>query len=515
MRIQLFDQPEADWERLPPPISALKAVAEPRPSVRGVEGPQGVTLPSWRIPSSPQEPPPEPNEPDFPSVPGEPWQEWAGGYIEERFIPGLRWKTEADYLRDNPRPVPPVPTVPRAQTLAPTLTNIRSWLEKQAPDYLTRGLSAYKDTLAQAFGNQFEILGNDKIRLGGRTYDLIGNYGGPGAAWWGGDVTDEYGGEGGRTRLPGLPIGGFDINAMSGFPGFDDPNLRLYEEGIRKRIGELTQPVVDPYRDRLIAELQDRMAGLRAPIESPQYDQLLRDLNTRMEELRGPLYGESEENLLRTTDLDAINRQREEAKRDMVGRLAQLGHEKDSGTIAEAMLQIDRYYDQLSTQAQTAFSTEAIRQTQARKGQAIELGGQAAGVEQAKRQEQQARMSEALGLAEALSNVSYGTRQEQEQIRNQTLTLLSMLPELDERTLNQAMAILSGQPYTAPSLVSQMLGYGQLGLQGQQQALQAKQYGTQNLISLLTGLGSILPSILKMFPTGSGSAGGSLPAGAG
>lgn len=388
----------------------------------------------------------------------------------------------------------------RPTTLAPTLLNIRSWLEQQAPDYLTRGLLAYKDALTQAFGGQFEILGHDKIRLGGRTYDLISNYGGSNPAWWGGDITDEYGVEGGRPNLPGLPIAGFNISdPMAGFPGFDDPNLRLYEEGIRRRIEELKQQVSDPYRDRLIAELQDRMASLRAPFESPQFDQLLRDLTTRMEELRGPLYGESEENLLRTTDLDAIARQREEAKRDMVGRLAQLGHEKDSGTIAEAMIQIDRYYDQLATQAQTAFSTEAIRQIQARKGQAIELGGQAAGLEQLRRHEEQARNAEALGLAEMLSNISYGTRQEQEQIRNQTLTLLSMLPELDERTLNQAMAILSGQPYSAPSLVSQMLGYGQLGLRGQQQALEAGQYRTQNLITLLSGLGSILPSILQMF----------------
>jgi len=346
-------------------------------------------------------------------------------------IDQIRRSSEAQqYAAGGAQPTsPPTPTTP----LPPTQQNIMAYLGSLDP---TKGLSAYKDELWSRFGVRIE--GEDKIVLpDGSKYDIIIDYGLQSAKW--NDHWDLYGGAGGSgaSGAPGVSGVPFTTGGVLGGDIWSDPSLQLLEKLGRYRLDELFQPVDDPYRDQFFKMLEERI-----------------------KQLQGPAFTDTEESTLRTSATDQLQRDRQAAHDEIDRRLAALGHGKGSGTLVQAHLEVDRQFDQLVNAQQRGFDVYAINTLNQRRDQAVGLGGSAA-------------------------QLSQGVRDEEQGRRREALTIAAMFPELQSQQLMQANAILTGSPYSGPSIFSQMMQLAGLGNQQQQYSQNANN-------AFWSGLGSVL-----------------------
>jgi hypothetical protein len=90
-----------------------------------------------------------------------------------------------------------------------------------------------------------------------------------------------------------------------------------------------------------------------------QWEQLLRQLVERMTTPQ-PTWTDAQMDLMQTQSLDPLERQRQAMKQQQTQRLAQRGIVPGSGVFDEAMAAIDRQFNQLRTQTQADFATQAI-----------------------------------------------------------------------------------------------------------------------------------------------------------
>lgn len=90
-----------------------------------------------------------------------------------------------------------------------------------------------------------------------------------------------------------------------------------------------------------------------------QWEQLLRQLVERMTKPQ-PTWTDAQLDLMQTQSLDPLERQRAAMKQQQTQRLAQRGIVPGSGIFDEAMAAIDRQFNQLRTQTQADFATQAI-----------------------------------------------------------------------------------------------------------------------------------------------------------
>lgn len=302
----------------------------------------------------------------------------------------------------------------------------------------------------------------DKVNIPGfGAVDVVRNtqYGGaqPFQWWWGGPGGSPSPGQPGAGGEPGAgagaegagggagvgagagypQVGGVPLDAYAGSPIWDDPALSLLEELSRYRLDELFQDVEDPYRDQFFEMLTQRIGELQ------QYP-----------------WTESQEGTLRTSATDRLQRDRQAAHEEMDRRLAAMGHGQGSGTLVEAHAEVDRQFDELYNAQQQGFDVYAINTVNQRRDQAVGLGATGAQLSQSVRDEEQAR-------------------------RREALTIAALFPELQGQQLNQALAVLSGSPYSGPSIFSQMMQLATLGNQQQQ-------YGQNQNNAFWSGLGSVL-----------------------
>lgn len=90
-----------------------------------------------------------------------------------------------------------------------------------------------------------------------------------------------------------------------------------------------------------------------------QWEQLIRKLVERMTTPQ-PTWTDAQLELMQTQSLDPLERQRAAMKQQQTQRLAQRGIVPGSGVFDEAMAAIDRQFNQLRTQTQADFATQAI-----------------------------------------------------------------------------------------------------------------------------------------------------------
>lgn len=90
-----------------------------------------------------------------------------------------------------------------------------------------------------------------------------------------------------------------------------------------------------------------------------EWEALLRQLVDRMNQPQ-PTWTDAQLELMQTQSLDPLERQRTAMKQQQTQRLAQRGIVPGSGIFDEAMAAIDRQFNQLRTQTQADFATQAI-----------------------------------------------------------------------------------------------------------------------------------------------------------
>jgi hypothetical protein len=265
-----------------------------------------------------------------------------------------------------------------------------------------------------------------------------GGLGSDNTAYWQGRFTEAPGThqEGG----PAIRGAGVDINA--GYPEnlFDDPGASLLESILRARLNELAAPVDDPSIGNLIAALTERV-----------------------KQLQGPVFSDGEEEAMRTKLFDQTERDRQSRIKSAIERMAALGHGKTSGTITDAVEQVNRGFDSTRATQQNNLTTSMI-------------------------DERQNRLNQALQLMSSIANVNQGTRDQEDSRRRELVSLASILEQMPQDRLQLAMAAAGNGSAPAP-LANELISLQNAGINQQESAANRR-------AGLQTGLGQIVAQII-------------------
>lgn len=207
----------------------------------------------------------------------------------------------------------------------------------------------------------------------------------------------------------------------SGFSGgpqiFDDPATKILEGLINGRLDSLSKPIANPAMDAFLGQ-------------ASKY----------IEQLNAPVYSEGEEKALRVKFFDQLEQDRQTALRDMTQRLAAMGHGEKSGTIPLALEKVNEHFNRLKAQKENELFTGSIQERQRRLQQALNVGAQAATMQGNQGTQQDARERE-------------------------SVTTGSILPDLEQQRLGQAMQSLGmggSSPTSLMSSVAQLMSSNQL-----------------------------------------------------
>lgn len=232
--------------------------------------------------------------------------------------------------------------------------------------------------------------------------------------------------------IPGVPVTPYSPNI------FTDPAAQLLEDLSRARLNELFAPVEDPYLGRLTDAIQRRIAEKNTPIKNAALDDLDRLLQERITSLQGAPFTDQQEQAIRAKLFDQLEQNRQSEIKSAVERLAALGHGSTSGTIQEAINQVNKRYDQLRAQAENNFATMAIDRARENANQVLDLGGQRASLVQGLYDTQEGRLDEGINLQSTLAELAAQTRAEEQARRREAMTTTGMLAELPVHRLQIA-----------------------------------------------------------------------------
>jgi hypothetical protein len=286
----------------------------------------------------------------------------------------------------------------------------------------------------------------------------------------------ENGGQGWGFIVPsGVSTGGNGLPGVN-LPGnqYSDSYTKMLEELIKSRLGQLTQPVNDPYRQQLAEALAKRAANLGAA--EPVYKQLLDFLQQRFTDLKGPGYTGAEGEVIRTGALDPIESDRAAAKKRVIDRLAARGLSPEDGIYQAALLEVDKVFDGMRGSAQTALTTNDLNRREDRAQRAQGIGAQLVDIPQMREREQ-------LDVFQALEMLSASVRGEDEARSREAISYGGALSDLGPQRLQLAMqaAGMGGNPMSLLSGLTSIAGLNQ----------NAALLNSQRSSSLWSGLGSI------------------------
>lgn len=180
---------------------------------------------------------------------------------------------------------------------------------------------------------------------------------------------------------------GSQPNAAPSYPGtsvFTDPATKHFEELLNQRISQL-----------------------QTPFTPPHYQQGIDQLQSYLQQLNGPAYTPQQMDLMQTQALDPLERQRGSAKQQLIQRMAAHGIGPTSGILEQAMQDLDQQFNQIRTQTQGQFATNAIQAQRQNAASAAMLAPQIAGLEQNQFNTQDTRNQGAVGLAQMIPEMAW------------------------------------------------------------------------------------------------------------
>lgn len=294
----------------------------------------------------------------------------------------------------------------------------------------------------------------------GRTFDVIRAAGiGTGQEW----VWQQNGGPGyvPRPEAPG--------------DQYNDPYTQFLEQILKGRIGSLGEGVNDPYRQQLMSAYQQRANALGSAAE-PQYQALIQRMEQRFNDLQGPGYTGAEGEAIRTQALDPIENDRAAAKKRIIERMAAMGHTMESGTMQQAINEVDKAFDGMRATTQTTLATTDVQRREGRQQRADAIKGALYDIPQARAREQ----LDVFGAMQMLEGIM---QQEQDSRGREQVSLSGALADLGPQRLQLAMqaAGMGGNP---SSYFGNLMQLANLNQQGQMLNMNRSS-------QLWSGLGSI------------------------
>lgn len=204
------------------------------------------------------------------------------------------------------------------------------------------------------------------------------------------------------SRDPGTAVGQGMANLFQGFSNdgggeenfdglnFTDPISRQYEGRINELYDQFMSPDMSRFDEafaalsgpiasnpeiaKIIAELQ-KQAGLWGEQRTASLDEYGNYIRPRVEELRAPAFSSTQEAGRRVASFDAMERERQQAKQNVIAQFEQLGHAPTSGVVAQALADVDRRFDSDRAKRENNLLLEAVNIESGRKSQADQLMG--------------------------------------------------------------------------------------------------------------------------------------------
>ena len=164
-----------------------------------------------------------------------------------------------------------------------------------------------------------------------------------------------------------------------------------------------SDPATQQYEQLLNAMIQ----RLQTPYQAPDLNPALDYLRNYFQQLQGPAYTDQQLGTMQTQALDPLERQRTVAKQQVMQRLSARGISQSSGIFEKALQDVDRQFDQLRTQTQGKFATNAIGQQNQNFAQAASLGPLIASLEQQQFQGNENRAMQGVQQASIIPNLAW------------------------------------------------------------------------------------------------------------
>jgi hypothetical protein len=235
---------------------------------------------------------------------------------------------------------------------------------------------------------------------------------------------------------------------------YSDPYTQFLEMLLKGRIGNLGQPVNDPYRQQYMDAMSRRSAALTAA--EPDYQTLVGSMRNRVTDLRGPGYTGAENEAVRTGALDPIEQDRQAARQRVIERLAARGITLESGIAQQALNDVDKAFDGMRATTQTTLTTSDLQRREGRnqRADAMETGIYDIG---------QARSREQLDVFSAMQVLEGMMQAEQDAREREQLSIGGALADLGPQRLQLAMqaAGMGGNPSSNFSSLLGLAGLNQ------------------------------------------------------
>lgn len=183
-----------------------------------------------------------------------------------------------------------------------------------------------------------------------------------------GRVVDVNIGTGAGMRQASWQVGGAPGTGMTSsyMAQFNDPLTQQYERMLQSQTG-LYQQQQAQMQEQAARAQQTRSATEAAVARLTQF------LNQRAGQLQQPAYTGSEAEVMRTRALEPIEQDRQAAKQRALLRASQLGHGETSGTVLQALNDVDAGADQSRAAAQNQLAYRQIEEERNRQQEAQQL----------------------------------------------------------------------------------------------------------------------------------------------
>jgi hypothetical protein len=317
---------------------------------------------------------------------------------------------------------------------------------------------------------------------------------------------------------------------------FDDPSTSQFMDILSKYLDRLGGPVNIPGLGEYRSAIQGRMSSLQSPLNIPEMDRYkgalsdlanrsfqpnpelenaLRAISGRIGELNAPPFTALEEKGQEVKAFDQLERDKQEARRQIMERMGARGIGAGSGILEAAMQKSDQFFDQIRSERTGDLLEYRTDVGQKRKDQAVGLGVTAGGLRggELERQDQfeaqrggvlgqlaqvaqgqalldETRANQVVDLASVLADLGFQEYGLDTQRGLQQVQLSAMMPDLVERRLRLAMDAINGtSSSTAP------FGSTLMNLFNQSQAGRANAPKGTDYSSLFLGLGNLLANL--------------------
>jgi hypothetical protein len=224
--------------------------------------------------------------------------------------------------------------------------------------------------------------------------------------------------------------------------GYSDPETSNFLDFIRTRVNGLTAPIQDPAYDRYLQSAGDLAARLQTPWTNPNSATTQATLQKILQDVSGAPFTDDQSQAMRAEAFDNLTKSRDADARTTLARMAQLGHGKGSGTIAEALRDVENTYQTNRATNERALTLAGIEQGNRNRQTAATVSQALHDLVQSDQQYGDNRNGQALAILQAINQASSGRRAEEEARAATATTLMGIPVQISDQRLQQALNVL-------------------------------------------------------------------------